>query len=38
MFQFKETRVTDYGSCDCCGDVTSVAKGVLVAAAKKGCE
>lgn len=29
MFQFEETRVTDYGPCECCGDVSRLATGMV---------
>lgn len=29
MFQFEETRVTDYGPCECCGDTTRLATGMV---------
>ena len=29
MFQFEETRVTDYGPCECCGDISRLASGMV---------
>jgi len=29
MFQFEETRVTDYGPCGCCGGVSRLATGMV---------
>ena len=29
MFQFEERRVTDYGPCECCGDCSRVAVGMV---------
>ena len=29
MFQFEETRVVDYGPCECCGDISRIATGMV---------
>ena len=29
MFQFEETRVIDYGPCECCGDISRLATGMV---------
>lgn len=29
MFQFEETRVVDYGPCECCGDISHLATGMV---------
>lgn len=29
MFQFEEKKVTDYGPCECCGDLSQLASGMV---------
>jgi len=29
MFQFEERRVTEYGPCECCGDISRLASGLV---------